>query len=110
MSFRDIHAFNHAILAKQAWRLIQGTHSLFFRVYKACYFPNCSFMEAELGNNPSARQAEQVEHSSARQDKKLWNRILQLQVTPPLRLERLSGGRAPIYSQPARFYAKGRSL
>ena len=40
------------MLAKQAWRLIQGTPSLFFRVYKARYFPNCSFMEAELGNNP----------------------------------------------------------
>ena len=53
MDFRDIHAFNLAMLAKQAWRLIQGTHSLFFRVYKANYFPNCPFMEAELGNNPS---------------------------------------------------------
>ena len=53
MGFRNIHAFNLIMLAKQAWRLIQGTHSLFFRVYKACYFPNCSFMEAELGYNPS---------------------------------------------------------
>jgi len=211
MGFRDIHAFNLAMLAKQAWRLIQGTHSLFFRVYKANYFPNCPFMEAELGNNPSfmwrslletrnliraatvwevgdgrsikiddhrwlphppqfkpdadknlrmcdlfnpdtsqwhgqllshtflpttmatithinlgtttsrdkiiwkenkkgifwvksayrvalrMRQAEQVEHSSARQDKKLWNRIWQLQVPP--RLECLYGGHAPIYSQ-----------
>ena len=53
VGFRDIHAFNLAMLAKQAWRLIHGTHSLFYRVYKERYFPTCSFMEAELGNNPS---------------------------------------------------------
>ena len=41
------------IFAKQAWRLIQNTHSLFYRVYKSRYFPNCSFMDAEMGNNPS---------------------------------------------------------
>ena len=53
IGFRDIHAFNLAMLAKQAWRLIHGTHSLFYRVYKARYFPTCSFMEAELRSNPS---------------------------------------------------------
>ena len=41
------------MLAKQAWKLIQIEPSLFFRVYKACYFPNSSFIEAELGFNPS---------------------------------------------------------
>lgn len=53
MGFRYIHAFNLAMLTKQAWHLIQGGHSLFFRVYKAHYFPTCSFMEASLGSNPS---------------------------------------------------------
>ena len=53
MGFRDIHAFNLAILAKQARQLIQGSHSLIYRVYKAHYFPTCSFIEAELGYNPS---------------------------------------------------------
>lgn len=53
MGVRDIHEFNQAMLAKQAWRLVTGTHSLFFRVYKAWYFPRCSFMEAELGHKPS---------------------------------------------------------
>ena len=52
MRFRDIHAFNLAMLDKQAWRLIKHTHSLFYNVYKARYFPNYSFMEAELGSNP----------------------------------------------------------
>ena len=53
MGFRDIHAFNLAMLAKQAWRLIQGRPSLFVRVYKARYFPNSSFMDVDLGANPS---------------------------------------------------------
>ena len=53
IGFWDIHAFNLAMLAKQAYSLIQGSHSLFYKVYKARYFPFCSFMEAELGSNPS---------------------------------------------------------
>ena len=53
IGFRDIHAFNLAMLVKQAWRLIQGGHTLFFKVYKTRYFPTCSFMEAGLGSNPS---------------------------------------------------------
>ena len=53
MSFKDIHAFNLALLAKQVWRLIHNTHSLFYRVYKARYFPNCSFMDVVLGHNLS---------------------------------------------------------
>ena len=53
LGFGDLHAFNLAMLVKQAWRLIDDNHSLFYRVYKARYFPNSSFMMAELGNNPS---------------------------------------------------------
>ena len=52
MGFCDIQAFNLALLAKQAWRLTHNTHSLFYRVYKSRYFPMCSFMDADLGNNP----------------------------------------------------------
>ena len=32
MGFRDIQAFNLAMLSKQAWRLIHYAHSLFYRV------------------------------------------------------------------------------
>ena len=53
MGCRNIQAFNLALLAKQAWILLLNTYSLFFRVYKLRYFPNCSFMDAELGSNPS---------------------------------------------------------
>lgn len=53
MGFRDLHVFNLTMLAKQAWRLIHNTQSLFYRVYKAQYFPNSSFMLVELRCNPS---------------------------------------------------------
>lgn len=54
MGFRDLHAFNLAMLSKQAWRFTQDIHSLFYRVCKAGYFPNRSFMMAELArSNPS---------------------------------------------------------
>ena len=53
MGFRDTHVFNLAMLAKQAWLFVTGSHSLFFWVYKARCFPHCSFMDAELGHNPS---------------------------------------------------------
>ena len=53
IGFRNIHAFNLAMLAKQAWCLITCTQSLFYKVYKARYFPKCSFLEAEIGQSPS---------------------------------------------------------
>lgn len=53
MGFRGIQAFNITMLAKQAWILLHNTHSLFYQVYKSRYFPECSFVEAGLGNNPS---------------------------------------------------------
>ena len=52
MGFWDLNIFNLAMLAKQTWCFIQGTHSLFYQVYKARYFPTCSYMEAKLGSNP----------------------------------------------------------
>ena len=53
MGCKDLHDFNLAMLSKQAWRLTQDTNSLFYKVYKAWYFPNCSFMTAQLGSNLS---------------------------------------------------------
>ena len=49
MGFRDLKLFNLALLAKQGWRLQTNTSSLFYRVYKAKYFPRCDFLEVNLG-------------------------------------------------------------
>ena len=53
MGFRDLKSFNLALLAKQGWRLLSNTQSLFSRVFKAKYFPECNFTEAAMGNHPS---------------------------------------------------------
>ncbi|XP_019166703.1 PREDICTED: uncharacterized protein LOC109162456 [Ipomoea nil] len=53
LGLKDLKAFNVALLGKQAWRLLTNTESLVSKVYKARYYPRHSFMEAELGNNPS---------------------------------------------------------
>ena len=53
LGFRTLHAFNLALLAKKSWKLVQKTDSLFYRIYKARYFPNSTFLDAEIGHNPS---------------------------------------------------------
>ena len=48
MGVRDMHCFNLALLAKQAWRLIDNPDSLCGTVPKAKYFPNGDLLNAKL--------------------------------------------------------------
>lgn len=53
LGFRKLHAFNLSVLGKQAWKLVTEPQTLFSRIIKAKYFPSRSFLNAELGHNPS---------------------------------------------------------
>ena len=53
MDFRNLQAFNLALLAKQAWRMLTNPSSLAARVLKAKYFPYVDILNASLGSSPS---------------------------------------------------------
>jgi hypothetical protein len=53
LGFRDFQSFNMAMVAKQGWNLMNKPSTLVSRVFKARYFPHSSFLESNIGNNPS---------------------------------------------------------
>ena len=53
MGFQDLALYNDSLLAKQAWRLLHNKSSLFYKVFKARFFPNCSIIEAQDSRSAS---------------------------------------------------------
>ncbi|XP_058784450.1 uncharacterized protein LOC131659256 [Vicia villosa] len=53
LGFRDFRAFNMAMVAKQGWFLMNNMQALVSRFFKARYFPKTTFLDANLGYNPS---------------------------------------------------------
>lgn len=47
MGCKDFSDMNSAMLAKQAWRVIKSPHSLWVRVLKSIYYPECEFIRAK---------------------------------------------------------------
>jgi hypothetical protein len=53
MGFRDMRVFNQALLARQAWRLIQWPNSLCAHVLRAKYYPQGNLLDTVFSGNPS---------------------------------------------------------
>jgi hypothetical protein len=57
IGFRDIHCFNLALLAKQAWRLITESDSLCAEVLRVKYYPTGDLLNAEMKKGGSFTNA-----------------------------------------------------
>ncbi|KAL1210712.1 putative mitochondrial protein [Cardamine amara subsp. amara] len=53
LGFSDLQCLNQALLAKQAWRLIQDPECLFAQVLRSRYYHEDEFTNAAMGNRPS---------------------------------------------------------
>ncbi|KAL4384556.1 hypothetical protein GQ457_15G009290 [Hibiscus cannabinus] len=53
LGFKDLRTFNRALIAKQAWRLINNPNSLVCRILKGKYFPDVDILSASGRSNPS---------------------------------------------------------
>uniref|UniRef100_A0A452Y891 Uncharacterized protein n=1 Tax=Aegilops tauschii subsp. strangulata TaxID=200361 RepID=A0A452Y891_AEGTS len=53
IGFKDMRLFNQALLARQAWRLIQRPNSLCARIVKSKYYPNGKLLDTVFASNAS---------------------------------------------------------
>ncbi|GAU34369.1 hypothetical protein TSUD_217090 [Trifolium subterraneum] len=53
LGFRNLHAFNEALHAKQGWRIVTEPNSLMATMLKAKYFPHTQFLQASQGKRSS---------------------------------------------------------
>lgn len=57
MGFCDVPDFNQALLAKQAWKIVNEPDALLSRLYKGRYFSSSSFLECGKGFRPATSGA-----------------------------------------------------
>jgi hypothetical protein len=53
IGFRDLRLFNQALLARQAWRLLQNPYTLCAQVLRAKYYPTGSLLDTVFAGNSS---------------------------------------------------------
>ncbi|CAN1730166.1 Uncharacterized mitochondrial protein AtMg00310 [Linum perenne] len=53
LGFRDFRTFNSALVAKQAWRILESPEALWVRLLKSLYFPNTDFQKSVKGSRAS---------------------------------------------------------
>ncbi|OMO55679.1 reverse transcriptase [Corchorus capsularis] len=53
MGFKELEAFNRALLAKQIWRILENPEAMWVKVLKGIYFPNADIMTAKKGARAS---------------------------------------------------------
>lgn len=53
LGLRKFDPFNQALLAKQGWNILTTLESLLAQLFNALYFPNTSFLQAEMGSRAS---------------------------------------------------------
>ncbi|GAA0164311.1 hypothetical protein LIER_43678 [Lithospermum erythrorhizon] len=53
LGFKSLIHMNTALLAKQAWRLVEAKESMLALAYKAKYYPEGNFWNAMVGSSPS---------------------------------------------------------
>lgn len=53
LGFKKLRDFNVAMLAKQAWRLVNNANPVVTKLMQAKYYPNSKNLNASMGSNPS---------------------------------------------------------